>query len=189
MGCGVGQGILKSLFFSKIHLAYCCSHSLPLSLVHLYGLFLGSERNLIPPPYFSSTFNATYVFCQLKFQSLATQVRKQLNLSRTKGEPIMGFNVSTSTLLTRYLEVCFMQVVLHIWYIFFILKYIADRMSIIRISMKCLLLADEIIVKDEFFGKHKAVLFYFRKASMACISIFSACCHYVLPIPFEPSKL
>ncbi|KAG1348090.1 putative glucose-6-phosphate isomerase, cytosolic 1 [Cocos nucifera] len=37
-------------------------------------------------------------------KSLATQVRKQLNLSRTKGEPVMGFNFSTSTLLTRYLE-------------------------------------------------------------------------------------
>ncbi|XP_019709566.1 glucose-6-phosphate isomerase, cytosolic 2B-like [Elaeis guineensis] len=37
-------------------------------------------------------------------KSLATQVRKQLNLSRTKGEPVVGFNFSTSTLLTRYLE-------------------------------------------------------------------------------------
>ncbi|XP_073107642.1 glucose-6-phosphate isomerase, cytosolic 1 isoform X1 [Elaeis guineensis] len=37
-------------------------------------------------------------------KSLATQVRKQLNLSRTKGEPVAGFNFSTSTLLTRYLE-------------------------------------------------------------------------------------
>ncbi|KAL5780472.1 hypothetical protein ACOSQ2_011209 [Xanthoceras sorbifolium] len=37
-------------------------------------------------------------------KSLATQVRKQLNASRTKGEPIEGFNFSTKTLLTRYLE-------------------------------------------------------------------------------------
>lgn len=38
-------------------------------------------------------------------QSLATQVRKQLHASRTKGEPVQGFNYSTTTLLTRYLEV------------------------------------------------------------------------------------
>lgn len=37
-------------------------------------------------------------------KSLASQVRKQLNLSRTKGEPIKGFNFSTATLLTKYLE-------------------------------------------------------------------------------------
>lgn len=37
-------------------------------------------------------------------KSLATQVRRQLNGSRTKGEPIQGFNFSTSTLLARYLE-------------------------------------------------------------------------------------
>ncbi|KAK1556073.1 hypothetical protein Q3G72_035508 [Acer saccharum] len=37
-------------------------------------------------------------------KSLATQVRKQLHASRTKGEPIEGFNFSTKTLLTRYLE-------------------------------------------------------------------------------------
>ncbi|KAI3464969.1 hypothetical protein Pfo_021632 [Paulownia fortunei] len=37
-------------------------------------------------------------------KSLATQVRKQLHASRKKGEPVEGFNFSTSTLLTRYLE-------------------------------------------------------------------------------------
>jgi glucose-6-phosphate isomerase len=37
-------------------------------------------------------------------KSLATQVRKQLNASRTKGEPIQGFNFSTTTLITRYLH-------------------------------------------------------------------------------------
>ncbi|CAK9312647.1 unnamed protein product [Citrullus colocynthis] len=37
-------------------------------------------------------------------KSLATQVRKQLNASRTKGESIEGFNHSTTTLLKRYLE-------------------------------------------------------------------------------------
>uniref|UniRef100_A0A2N9GN38 Glucose-6-phosphate isomerase n=1 Tax=Fagus sylvatica TaxID=28930 RepID=A0A2N9GN38_FAGSY len=37
-------------------------------------------------------------------KSLATQVRKQLHASRTKGEPVEGFNFSTTTLLTRYLE-------------------------------------------------------------------------------------
>ncbi|KAE8652105.1 hypothetical protein Csa_022352 [Cucumis sativus] len=37
-------------------------------------------------------------------KSLATQVRKQLSASRTKGEPIEGFNHSTTTLLKRYLE-------------------------------------------------------------------------------------
>ncbi|ONK74492.1 uncharacterized protein A4U43_C03F6830 [Asparagus officinalis] len=37
-------------------------------------------------------------------KSLASQVRKQLNLSRTKKEPVQGFNFSTTTLLTRYLE-------------------------------------------------------------------------------------
>ncbi|GKV04829.1 hypothetical protein SLEP1_g16933 [Rubroshorea leprosula] len=37
-------------------------------------------------------------------KSLATQVRKQLHASRTKGEPVKGFNFSTTTLLTRYLE-------------------------------------------------------------------------------------
>ncbi|CAL9059978.1 unnamed protein product, partial [Musa banksii] len=35
---------------------------------------------------------------------LASQVRKQLHLSRTKREPVQGFNFSTTTLLTRYLE-------------------------------------------------------------------------------------
>ncbi|KAF7819653.1 glucose-6-phosphate isomerase, cytosolic [Senna tora] len=38
-------------------------------------------------------------------KSLATQVRKQLNASRTKGEQVEGFNFSTTTLLTRYLQV------------------------------------------------------------------------------------
>ncbi|KAM1012537.1 hypothetical protein ACFX2I_042649 [Malus domestica] len=37
-------------------------------------------------------------------KSLASQVRKQLNASRTKGQPIEGFNYSTTTLLTKYLE-------------------------------------------------------------------------------------
>ncbi|XP_057449616.1 glucose-6-phosphate isomerase, cytosolic 1 [Lotus japonicus] len=37
-------------------------------------------------------------------KSLATQVRKQLNASRTKGEPVQGFNFSTTTVLTRYLQ-------------------------------------------------------------------------------------
>lgn len=37
-------------------------------------------------------------------KSLATQVRKQLHASRTKGEPVEGFNFSTTTMLTRYLE-------------------------------------------------------------------------------------
>ncbi|KAJ4701882.1 Glucose-6-phosphate isomerase [Melia azedarach] len=37
-------------------------------------------------------------------KSLATQVRKQLHAARTKGEPIEGFNFSTTALLTRYLE-------------------------------------------------------------------------------------
>ncbi|BBG94924.1 DUTP-PYROPHOSPHATASE-LIKE 1 [Prunus dulcis] len=37
-------------------------------------------------------------------KSLATQVRKQLNASRTKGQPIEGFNYSTTTLLKKYLE-------------------------------------------------------------------------------------
>ncbi|GFP92671.1 glucose-6-phosphate isomerase cytosolic [Phtheirospermum japonicum] len=37
-------------------------------------------------------------------KSLATQVRKQLHASRKKGEPLEGFNFSTATLLTRYLE-------------------------------------------------------------------------------------
>ncbi|URE48650.1 guanine nucleotide-binding protein subunit [Musa troglodytarum] len=36
---------------------------------------------------------------------LASQVRKQLHLSRTKREPVQGFNFSATTLLTRYLEV------------------------------------------------------------------------------------
>jgi hypothetical protein len=43
--------------------------------------------------------------CMMLTQSLATQVRKQLNASRTKGEPIQGFNFSTTTLITRYLQV------------------------------------------------------------------------------------
>ena len=46
-----------------------------------------------------------------------------------------------------------MQVVLHIWYFFFILKYVTDKMSITSISMRCLLLVDEITVKDDFFWK------------------------------------
>jgi len=47
--------------------------------------------------------------CLLSFimfiQSLATQVRKQLNASRTQGEPVQGFNFSTTSMLTRYLQV------------------------------------------------------------------------------------
>lgn len=43
----------------------------------------------------------------VSMQSLATQVRKQLNASRTKGESIEGFNHSTKTLMKRYLEVWF----------------------------------------------------------------------------------
>ncbi|TKY50326.1 Glucose-6-phosphate isomerase, cytosolic 2 [Spatholobus suberectus] len=37
-------------------------------------------------------------------KSLATQVRKQLHASRTKGEPVQGFNFSTTAMLTRYLQ-------------------------------------------------------------------------------------
>ncbi|KAL2456171.1 Glucose-6-phosphate isomerase [Forsythia ovata] len=37
-------------------------------------------------------------------KSLATQVRKQLHASRKKGEPVEGFNFSTTTMLKRYLE-------------------------------------------------------------------------------------
>ncbi|KAH0707164.1 hypothetical protein KY289_012240 [Solanum tuberosum] len=37
-------------------------------------------------------------------KSLATQVRKQLHASRKKGESVEGFNFSTKTLITRYLE-------------------------------------------------------------------------------------
>ncbi|KAF1865145.1 hypothetical protein Lal_00004519 [Lupinus albus] len=37
-------------------------------------------------------------------KSLATQVRKQLHASRTKEEPVQGFNFSTTALLTRYLQ-------------------------------------------------------------------------------------
>ncbi|XP_039170308.1 glucose-6-phosphate isomerase, cytosolic [Eucalyptus grandis] len=37
-------------------------------------------------------------------KSLATQVRKQLHASRVKREPVEGFNYSTATMLTRYLE-------------------------------------------------------------------------------------
>ncbi|KAK3030548.1 hypothetical protein RJ639_039578 [Escallonia herrerae] len=37
-------------------------------------------------------------------KSLASQVRKQLHASRKKGEPVKGFNFSTTTMLTRYLE-------------------------------------------------------------------------------------
>lgn len=41
----------------------------------------------------------------LAFQSLASRVRKQLNASRTKGDAVEGFNYSTTTMLTKYLEV------------------------------------------------------------------------------------
>lgn len=37
-------------------------------------------------------------------KSLASQVRKQLNASRTKGEPIEGFNYSTKTMMSKYLK-------------------------------------------------------------------------------------
>ncbi|KAG0502275.1 hypothetical protein HPP92_002347 [Vanilla planifolia] len=37
-------------------------------------------------------------------KSLASQVRKQLNLSRTTGKPVEGFNISTTTLLNRFLQ-------------------------------------------------------------------------------------
>lgn len=38
-------------------------------------------------------------------KSLASQVRKQLNVSRTEGKPVQGFNHSTASLLARYLAV------------------------------------------------------------------------------------
>ncbi|XP_028087019.1 glucose-6-phosphate isomerase, cytosolic 2B-like [Camellia sinensis] len=38
-------------------------------------------------------------------KSLASQVRRQLHASRKKGEPVEGFNFSTTTMLKRYLEV------------------------------------------------------------------------------------
>lgn len=38
------------------------------------------------------------------WQSLATRVRTQMNAARTKGEPVQGFNYSTTTLLNRYLK-------------------------------------------------------------------------------------
>ncbi|KAL3505293.1 hypothetical protein ACH5RR_035134 [Cinchona calisaya] len=38
-------------------------------------------------------------------KSLASQIRKQLHASRKKGEPIEGFNFSTRTMLSRYLQV------------------------------------------------------------------------------------
>ena len=41
----------------------------------------------------------------LMFQSLASQVRKQLHGSRMEGKPVEGFNHSTSSLLARYLAV------------------------------------------------------------------------------------
>jgi len=41
----------------------------------------------------------------LMFQSLASQVRKQLHESRMEGKPVEGFNHSTSSLLARYLAV------------------------------------------------------------------------------------
>ncbi|KAL7261952.1 hypothetical protein ACSBR1_000364 [Camellia fascicularis] len=37
-------------------------------------------------------------------KSLASQVRKQLHASRKKGEPVEGFNFSTTTMLNRYLQ-------------------------------------------------------------------------------------
>ncbi|CAA3019816.1 glucose-6-phosphate isomerase, cytosolic [Olea europaea subsp. europaea] len=37
-------------------------------------------------------------------KSLATQVRKQLHVSRKKGKPVEAFNFSTTTMLTRYLQ-------------------------------------------------------------------------------------
>lgn len=37
-------------------------------------------------------------------KSLASQVRKQLHASRKKGEPVEGFNISTTTLLSKYLQ-------------------------------------------------------------------------------------
>ncbi|KAI8549693.1 hypothetical protein RHMOL_Rhmol06G0044800 [Rhododendron molle] len=37
-------------------------------------------------------------------KSLASQVRKQLHASRKKGEPVEGFNFSTTTMMKRYLE-------------------------------------------------------------------------------------
>ncbi|KAI8015693.1 Glucose-6-phosphate isomerase, cytosolic 1 [Camellia lanceoleosa] len=37
-------------------------------------------------------------------KSLASQVRKQLHASRQKGQPVEGFNFSTTTMLNRYLQ-------------------------------------------------------------------------------------
>ncbi|GAA0161191.1 isomerase [Lithospermum erythrorhizon] len=37
-------------------------------------------------------------------KSLASQVRKQLHASRRNGEPIQGFNFSTTSMLSKYLE-------------------------------------------------------------------------------------
>lgn len=46
-----------------------------------------------------------HVVVVVVWQSLATQVRTQMNAARTKGEPVQGFNYSTTTLLNRYLKV------------------------------------------------------------------------------------
>jgi hypothetical protein len=73
-------------------------------------LFCFSDSSLYCHLFSNTMFTKTFTFLiisgsYLWMQSLATQVRKQLHASRTKGEPVEGFNFSTTTLLTRYLEV------------------------------------------------------------------------------------
>lgn len=54
----------------------------------------------------------------LAFQSLASRVRKQLNASRTKGDAVEGFNYSTTTMLTKYLEVLLHSLLINYYFSF-----------------------------------------------------------------------
>lgn len=65
-----------------------------------------SFSNLSLNHFFAPLILFTSCILCLRNQSLATQVRKQLHASRTEGKPVEGFNFSTKTLLTKYLEVC-----------------------------------------------------------------------------------
>jgi hypothetical protein len=71
---------------------------------------LSSELNVAFPVLAFVIFLLVFLGPSVSFifliQSLATQVRKQLHASRVKGEPVEGFNFSTTTMLTKYLKVC-----------------------------------------------------------------------------------
>lgn len=99
---------ISSCFFSTSQVG--CFMIDYLSSVLMWPLLLSALFAIYSSPIF-------FIFLKIRgsyswMQSLATQVRKQINASRSKGEPVEGFNFSTTTLLSRYLEVWLIIIVL-----------------------------------------------------------------------------